>query len=288
MINIILVVLVAFVMIYPLYFIIIASVSEPRDVLSGRVVFLPVGFTLEAYQNVLRESRIWIGYRNTLLYTTLGTLLALFMTMPAAYVLSKKNLVGRGLLSWFFIIPMYFGGGLIPTYLQVKSLSLLDKPYTLAILGSLSIYNVIVTRVYFQTAIPEEIFESAHIDGAGEIRTFLQIALPLAKPIIAVMALFYAVGRWNDFFTALIYVSKADYQPLQLVLRGILLLNQRAMDGINMIKDTEMIKDLSRLAYLAEAMKYSIIFIASAPLLVAYPFVQKHFIKGLMVGSLKG
>jgi putative aldouronate transport system permease protein len=288
-INTALLALLTLVMIYPLYFTLIASISEPYDVVNGNVFFWPVGITMEAYSNVFQESRIWLGYRNTIIYTVSATLISLALTLPSAYVLSKKKLVGRNLLATYFIIPMYFGGGLIPTYLQVRALNLLDKPYTLIVLGCLSVYNVIVTRVFFQTSIPDEIYESTHIDGASDFRMFFQIALPLAKPIIAVMALFYAVGRWNDYFQALIYTSKADYQPLQMVLRGILLLNQKAMEGITKNNlDMQTILDLSRLAYIAEAMKYSMIFIASAPLLIAYPFVQKYFVKGIMIGSLKG
>ena len=288
-VNITLITILTIIMIYPLYFVLIASVSEPYDVVNGSVFLFPSGFTLEAYENVFKESRLWLGYRNTLFYTVFGTLFALFLTLPSAYVLSKKKLVGRNLFAVYFIIPMYFGGGLIPTYLQVRGMGLLDKPYTLIILGSLSVYNVIVTRVFFQTSIPEEIYESAYLDGASEIRMFLQIALPLSKPIIAVMALFYAVGRWNDYSTALIYTSKADYLPLQMVLRGILLMNQKVMEAINEKNlDIKIILDLSRLALIAEAMKYSMIFIASAPLLIAYPFVQKYFVKGIMIGSLKG
>lgn len=288
-INHIIIIAVTILMMYPIYFVLIASISEPYDVVNGNVFFLPVGFTTEAYANVFRESRIWLGYRNTVFYTVFGTLISLFLTLPSAYVLGKKKLAGRNILAIYFIIPMYFGGGLIPTYLQVRDLNLLNKPYTLVVLGCLSVYNVIVTRVFFQTTIPEEIYDSAHIDGASEIRVFAQIALPLAKPIIAVMALFYAVGRWNDYFQALIYTSKTEYQPLQMVLRGILLLNQKVMEAINQNNlDQQTILDLSRLAYIAEAMKYSMIFIASAPLLIAYPFVQKYFVKGIMIGSLKG
>ena len=288
-VNISLLVLITLIMIYPLYFTIIASISDPYAVSNGSVVLWPVGFSLEAYTNVFKESRIWLGYKNTLIYTVFGTLFNLLLTIPGAYVLSKKQLVGRGIIATYFIIPMYFGGGLIPTYLQVKDLGLIDKPYTMIILGGLSVYNMIMARVYFQSSIPDEIYESGHIDGASEFRMFFQIALPLAKPIIAVMTLFYAVGRWNDYFTALLYTSKAEYQPLQLVLRGILLMNQKFMEAINEGNlDSQTVIDLARLAHIAQAMKYSVIFIASAPLLIAYPFVQKHFVKGIMVGSLKG
>ena len=290
--NTILMVLLMFVILYPLYFTVIASFSDPYAVVNGSVVFWPVNPTLEPYQNVFKESRIWIGYRNNLINVPLGTLWNLILTLPTAYVLSKKKLRGRGLLATYFLIPMYFGGGLVPTYMQIKSMGLVNTPYTLILLGGLSIYNMIVSRVFFQTSIPEDIYESATIDGASNFRQFFQMALPLAKPIIAVMALFYAVGRWNDYFTALIYISKNEYQPLQIVLRGILLLNQTALANLDTNnlgqEDIEYMLTLARQVYMAEGMKYSLIFISSAPLLIAYPFVQKYFVKGIMIGSLKG
>ncbi len=228
------------------------------------------------------------AYKNTIIYTVLGTLLSLLITIPGAYVLSKKDLPGRKLLTTYCLITMYFGGGLIPTYIIVKNLGLLNKPYTIIILGSVSVYNVVVTRSFFLSTLPNELFESARIDGAGEMRMFFSIALPLSGSIIAVMALYYGVARWNDFFTALIYVSKVEYQPLQLVLRSLLLQSQQAILDEAVYADPEMLADAARLAYMAEAMKYAVIFIASAPLIAAYPFVQKHFVKGVMIGSLKG
>jgi putative aldouronate transport system permease protein len=289
-INAALLLLILLVLIYPLYFTVIASVSEPYDVVKGNVVFSPKGFTLEAYRNVFKESRIWTGYRNTIAYTLLGTLFNLGLTMPAAYVLSKRDLPGRSGLTAYFLITMYFSGGLIPTYLLVKSLNLINRPFTLIVLGGISVYNMIISRVYFQTAIPGELYESATMDGAGDFRCFFGIALPLSKPILAVIALYYGVGHWNAYFNALLYVSKSAYQPLQLVLRSILLLNEMALAELdpNLVLDADMVVALTRRAYLAEAMKYALIFIASAPLLMVYPFVQRHFVKGVMIGSLKG
>lgn len=276
-------------MTYPLYFVIIVSVSDPYAVVRGSVHLWPEGLTLEAYRNVFRENRIWTGYRNTVFYTVLGTLFSLFLIIPCAYGLAKKRLPGRGLLGIYFLIPMYFSGGLIPTYLQVKGLGLINQPYSLIVLAAMSVYNMIVTRVYFQTSIPEELYESARIDGSSEFGTFFRIALPLAKPILAVMALFFAVSRWNDYFTALIYVSKNNYLPLQIVLRSILLESQTALQNVDTSSmDADAIKNAARLSYMAEAMKYALIFVASAPLLAAYPFVQKHFVKGMMIGSVKG
>ncbi len=288
-VNVAFMVLLLLVMMYPLYFIIIASISDPYLVAKGKIFLLPSGVTFEAYANAFKESRIWIGYRNTLFYTSVGTLFSLFLTIPSAYGLSKKTLPGRIWIGIFFLIPMYFNGGLIPTYLQMKQYDLVNQWYSLIFIAASSVTNMIVTRVYFQTTIPEELYESARIDGAGEIRTFVSIALPLAKPIIAVMALFFAVVRWNDYFNALIYVTKNDYLPLQMTLRSILLQSQTALQQVDTSSmDTDAIKNAARLSYMAEAMKYALIFISSAPLLVAYPFVQKHFVKGMLIGSVKG
>ena len=187
------------------------------------------------------------------------------------------------------MIIMFFSGGLIPTYLQIKSLGLLNKWYTLIVLEGFSVYNMIVTRTFFQNSIPEEIFEASKIDGANEFQNFFLIAMPLAKAIIAVITLDYAVSRWNSYFTALIYTSKESYQPLQIVLRNILISNQTALQQVTTdALDPDAVADAARKAYMAEGMKYSLIFISSAPLLAAYPFVQKYFVKGVMLGSIKG
>lgn len=287
-VNITLLVLLMILILYPLYFTVIASISDPYKVITGKVYLLPMDMTTEAYANVFNDSRVWSGYANSLLYTVAGTILNLCLTIPLAYVWSKKELAGRNLLALFLLIPMYFSGGLMPTYLQVKSLGLINKQYTLIILGGLSIYNTVLTRVYFQNSIPESLYESANIDGASEWTCFCRIALPLSMPIIAVIALYYSVGRWNEYYTALIYVSKASYFPLQLQLRNILLLNQNMADIMAESLSSEELADFERRQYMAMSMKYALIFIASAPLLIAYPFVQKFFVKGIMIGSLKG
>ena len=288
-VNILLVTVIILIMAYPLYFTVIASFSEPYDVVSGKVIFVPSGFTLEAYEYIINDSRIWIGYRNSIIYTVFGTLFNLFLTIPCGYSLSKKENPWKKFLSFYFLFSMYFGGGLIPSYLLMKSLNLLNQPYTLIIVSGLSVYNMIITRVFFQNSIPEEIYESARIDGANDLRCFTAIGLPLSKPIIAVMALYYGVAHWNSFFNALIYVSKTSYQPLQMVLRSILLLNESALATLDMdAADYDMILEMTHRSYVAQAMKYALIIIASAPLLVAYPFVQKYFVKGVMIGSVKG
>ena len=276
------------VMLYPLYFVLIASFSEPNAVVKGQVMFVPTGFQLTAYRNVLKEASVWIGYRNTILYTVLGTLYNLALTIPAAYVLSKRNLPGRNVLMGYFFLTMYFSGGMIPTYIQIKNLNLLNTPWVLIVGAGVNCWNLIVTRQYFTNTIPEELYESADIDGASDLRAFVRIALPLAAPIIAVMALFYAVGHWNSYYSALLYVRKSDYFPLQLVLRNILISNEMALANVMLEGDTEAVAAAAQKAYMAEAMKYALIFIASAPMLCVYPFVQKYFVKGVMIGSVKG
>ena len=275
---------------YPIYFTVIASFSDPYSVYGGKVNLWPVGFSLDAYTMVFENSEIWLGYANTVFYTVAGTLFNLLLTIPSAYALSKKRMFGRGLLTGLFLFTMYFSGGMIPTYVMVKNLGLVNTRWVLVLMGGLSVYNVIVTRVYFSSNIPEALYEAARIDGASELRIFGQLALPLSGPIVAVIALYYAVGHWNDYFTALIYATKKDYQPLSLVLRRLLIQNEAAYLGT--MSDPNATEEMLAMAlqrtYTAAAMKYSLVFISSAPMLIAYPFVQKFFVKGMMIGSLKG
>jgi putative aldouronate transport system permease protein len=280
--------LLLFVIVYPIYFTVIASLSDPYAVINGDVFLWIKGLQFDAYRFVFRYKLIWTGYYNSIIYTVGGTVLALFMTIPAAYVLSKKDLPARRFFATLFLIIMYFSGGLIPTYLIVRDLGLLDKPLTLVILGSFSVYNLIITRTYFQTAIPDSLYEAARVDGSSELRSFFNIALPLSKPIIAVITLYYGVAKWNDFFNALVYVRSDSLMSLQLVLRNILLTSETILKSTDFNGSEEEVDALIRLAYMAQSMKYSIIFIASAPLLIAYPFVQKYFVKGVMIGSVKG
>ena len=290
-INVALMVVILIIVIYPLYFTLIASFSDPTQVSLGNTALWIKDFTLEPYANVFKNSDIWLGYRNTIFYTVFGTCWNLLLTLPTAYVLSKKELPGRSGLSWSFLFTMYFSGGLIPTYLTVLKLGLVNRPVTIVILGGLSIYNMIVSRIYFQNSIPNELYEAAKIDGASDFCQFFRIALPLSAPIIAVIALYYGVGRWNDYFTALIYLNDNKYVPLQIVLRNILIQNQGMSNMLTqeqLMANEEMREYYDRMKHMAEGMKYSIIYIASAPLLIAYPFVQKYFVKGVMIGSLKG
>ncbi|HIY60689.1 MAG TPA: carbohydrate ABC transporter permease [Candidatus Eisenbergiella pullistercoris] len=288
-INYTLLVIITLIILYPLYFTVIASISEPYDVVSGNVVLWPKGFTLDSYRQIFQNEEIWVGFRNSVAYTVFGTLMSLVLTIPAAYALSKKNLWGRGLITTYFVIIMYFSGGLLPTYLVVRDLGLLNQPYTLIIIGSFSVYNMVVARTYYQSSIPESLYEAAEIDGCSGFGQFFRIAVPLSKPIIAVIALYYAVGRWNDFYNSLVYITNSDYYSLQQVLRNILLESQNALAAIdgNTMSSEEMVYFMRR-AYMAEAMKYAIIFVSSLPMLLIYPLVQKHFVKGVMIGSVKG
>jgi putative aldouronate transport system permease protein len=277
--------LVLFLVVYPLYYTIIVSFSEPALVARNEVTFMPKGFTLDSYRNVFENSIIWTGYMNTIYYTAAGTIFNILLTIPCAYAFSKKGLPGRRVLIFIFTFTMYFSGGMIPTYILVKSLGLPNTPFVMIILGGVSVYNMIVARAFFESAIPEELYEAARIDGYSEIRIFFKIAIPLAAPIIAVITLYYSVGHWNEFFSALIYLTKERLYPLQLVLRNILLENQAMKGGF--ATDEEMAAMVKRL-YTAETMKYALIFIASFPVLCAYPFVQKYFVKGALVGAVKG
>ena len=288
-INTLIMILLLFLFAYPLYYTIIASFSDAEAVVTGKVSLWPVGFSLEAYKAVLANRQVWIGYRNTIFYTVFGTLFNLFLTIPLGYALSKKHLFCRKFFTWFFMFTMYFSGGMIPTYLLYKNLDLINNPLIMIISGGLSVYNTIVTRTYFQNSIPESLFEAARIDGCSEIKSFAKIALPLAKSIIAVMVLYYAVGHWNSYFNAMMYLSDTDYQPLGLVLRRILILNQSAFDSAisEGVVSAEMLKNAILREYLAEVMKYALVFIASAPMLIIYPFIQKYFVKGVMIGAVK-
>jgi len=275
------------VIIYPLYFIIIASISDPVAVTNGDVFFLPANFQVTSYINVFKESSIWIGYRNTIFYTFFGTLYNLALTIPAAYVLTKKYLAGRKFLSWYFFLTMYFSGGMVPAYLNIRNLGMLNTPLPLIIGAGVSCWNLIVTRQFFSSTIPEELYESAEIDGASELKRFFFIALPLAAPIVAVMALFYGVGHWNSYYNALLYVRNSALYPLQLILRNILITNEMAFNALLEETNEDFSTALWR-TFIAESMKYALVFIASFPMLCAYPFVQKYFVKGVMIGSIKG
>lgn len=267
---------------YPLYFVVIASVSDPNMVATGNVLFLPRGMNIEGFKYILKDKRIWTGYYNTIRYTIFGTLIALFITIPAGYVLSRKDMPGREIIMKLLIITMYFSGGLIPTYLVVKGLHLTDTPYVLMILGSFSVFNLILCRTFFINTLPVELQEAAEIDGCGIFQYFTRVVVPLSKAIIAIMVLYYAVGHWNSFFNGLIYVTDSKLYPLQLILRDILIMGQ-SVDPNGMDPES-----YEQMKLIARTIKYGVIIVSSLPVLVMYPFVQKYFVKGVMIGSVKG
>ncbi|MFS0726586.1 carbohydrate ABC transporter permease [Paenibacillus sp. 1P07SE] len=269
------------IVLYPLLFTVSASFSDPSSVLRGDVWLLPKGINVDAYASILENGRIWTGYSNSILYTVVGTAINIVMTILAAYPLSRPDLPLRNGIMVLITLTMFFGGGLIPTYLLVRDLGMVDTMWALIIPGAIATYNLIVMRTYFQSSIPWELQEAAHMDGCTNWRLLVSIILPLSKPILAVMVLFYAVGHWNSFFNALIYIRDEAKYPLQLVLREILLISQSSqMDGGSV--------GLERQILLAESIKFAVIIVSSLPVLIMYPFVQKHFVKGVMIGSIKG
>ncbi|NQX61327.1 carbohydrate ABC transporter permease [Paenibacillus qinlingensis] len=270
------------IVLYPLIYVVSASFSDPKLVIAGKIGLIPSGFNVEAYRRVFTNTEIWIGYRNTLLYTTVGTLVNISLTMMGAYPLSRKNFRWRRGLMIFFTITMFFSSGMIPMYLLVKNLGLYNSMWALILPTAISVYNMIVARTFLETNIDEQLYESAYMDGSGNIRSFFSIVLPLSAPIMAVLVLFYAVYHWNSYFEAMIYLKERSLYPLQLFLREILVMNQSdnvMMDSIEM--------DTSKFL-VAEGVKYAVIIVSSGPILMLYPFLQKYFVKGMMIGALKG
>lgn len=268
---------------YPLIYVLSASFSSPEAVTAGKVWLWPVHFSLLGYKTVFNYGEVWTGYANSIFYTVVGTAINVVLTILAAYPLSRGDFRGWKFFMFLLLFTMMFNGGMIPTYLLVKHLGMLNTRWALIIPNAMSVFNVIITRTYFKTSIPKELLESAQIDGCSDFRFVRSIVLPLSGPIIAVIALFYAVGHWNAYFNALIYLRDKDLYPLQLVLQNILVQNQVNPNVMSSI-DASM---REKLTSLRELLKYSLIVIASVPVLAIYPFVQKHFVKGVMIGSLK-
>lgn len=266
---------------YPMYFIVIASVSDPSLVSKGEIMFLPKGINLKAYKELAGYAKLWTGYMNTILYVIVGTIVTLVVNIPVSYALSRKKLYGKTFFTFFYLIPMFFTGGLIPTYIAVKNLGLLDTFWVMVVPFSVVTYYIIVGRTFFANSIPDELWEAAQLDGCGYLGFFFRIVLPLSKAVIAVIALWAAVGQWNSYFNALIYLRSENLQPLQIVLRNILISNQSisAMTtGAAAVEAKQM----------ADLIKYAVIVVSSAPIMCMYPFVQKYFNQGVMLGSVKG
>lgn len=274
-------VLILIIILYPLYFVIIASFSDPSAVSGGQVWLLPKGLTLDGYKELFRHQEIWSGYANTILYTLSGTFVGLVVNLFAAYALSRRDLVGRKFFNLMFIFTMFFNGGLIPTFLTIKDLHLYNTFAVMVIPFSVSVYNIIVARTFFQANIPEDLNDAAKIDGCGNLYYFFKIVLPLSKAIIAVIALWTAVGMWNSYFNALIYLKDSAKYPLQLILRNILITNNLQMS----FGSGEAMQIALRLSNL---MRYSVIIVSTVPIMCFYPFVQKYFNQGVMIGAVKG
>lgn len=263
---------------YPFLYILSASFSNPAQVIEHPMLFFPIGINLEAYKLLLSTSTIWLGYYNSIIYTVAGTTLNVIVTLMAAYALSRQELAGKRVIMFMIVITLFFNGGMIPTYIIVKSLGLLDTRWVLIITGAVTTWNLLITKSYLEMNIPQELRDAAEVDGATELTFFTKVAVPLSKPIIAVIALFYGSGHWNAYFNALIYLRQRDLYPLQVFLREMLILDQ----------NTEMMGDVSdQRVLVALTLKFAIMVAAIAPLLLVFPFVQRFFVKGVLIGALK-
>lgn len=267
---------------YPLLFVAVASISNPEAVILGKVWLWPHKITFVGYERLLRNPEILIGYRNTILYTVVGTAVNLAMTIAAAYPLSRREFFGRHVFTALIVFTMFFSGGMIPTYLLIKKLGLLNTFWALILPSAVSVWNIIIMRTFFQNGIPNEMQEAASIDGCSNMQTLLRIVLPLSMPVIAVMILFYSVGHWNAYFSALIYLNDRELYPLQLFLREILV--QGEMQEMVDVSDDSLLRSIMD----AEAIKYAAVIVANLPVLMLYPFLQKYFVKGVMIGAIKG
>ncbi|MBR2038435.1 MAG: carbohydrate ABC transporter permease [Lachnospiraceae bacterium] len=269
------------IMLYPLLIVVSTSFSSASAVISGKVWLFPVDFSLEGYKAVFRTNDVLIGYRNSLFYMVVGTVINLFMTLITAYPLSRDDLVGQGIIMKLFTFTMIFGGGMIPNYLLMKDLGLLNTVWVMLIPGAISVYNMIITRTFIKSNIPKEMLEAAQIDGCSDIQYFIKMVLPLSGAVIAVITLYYAIGHWNAYFSAFMYLNDKELYPLQIFLKNILVSNQVEAD---MIVDEQ----VQSVEGIAEVLKYSLIVVAVVPVMIIYPFVQKHFVKGVMIGAVKG
>lgn len=279
-INYLLLGIIAVCVLYPLYFIVIASFSDPVAINNGQVAFWPVGFNTTGYQKIFENTKIWRSYSNTIFYTVVGTAINVILTMMLAYPLSRRNFFARNVILLFVMFTMYFQGGLIPTYLWMNDLHLYNTPWVMVLLPAINVFNLIIAMNFISNNIPEELYEAASIDGCSHVKFFFKIIMPLSKTLVVVLILYYGVAHWNEFMNGLIYLRDEGLHPLQLTLRSILLQNQASGLG-----DVDSIIEQQKAA---ELIKYGVIIVSTLPVLVVYPFLQKHFAKGVMVGSVKG
>ncbi len=284
-VNLVTLVIITLLVLYPIWFVLCASISDPVAVNTGKMICWPKDVTFSGYKAVFQDPAVLLGYRNSILYTALGTLVSLAITLPAAYALSRKDLVYVSVFTKFFLVTMFFSGGLIPSYLTLQKIGMVGTIWPVVLVGAVGMSNIVISRTFFISSIPAELQEAAQIDGASNFKIFFRIILPLSKPIIAVMALFSAVGHWNNYFTAMIYLDDDKLKPLQLVLREILM---QAEFNAKMVEQGLMdVGDLQESLRLQELIRYSLIVVATLPVMIIYPFIQKYFVKGIMVGSIK-
>lgn len=282
-VNLVFCLFVLFITLYPLYWIVIASFSDPVYVNSGQVTWFPMGLSFGGYEKIFQFDRLWLGYRNTLLYVVCGTALSTFLTLTGGYALSRRDLIGRNFIMGMFTVTMFFGGGLIPTYLLVRDLGMENTIFAMFVPSAVSVYNIIVAKTFFQ-GLPHELYEAAAIDGCTNLQYFVKIAIRLSTPLIAVMVLFSAVGQWNSYMPALIYLRDQSLHPLQMVLRDILV----SQESLSTFMTPNSIAEQQDQEKYAQLIKYAMIIVSSVPILVLYPFLQKYFVKGVMIGSIKG
>lgn len=266
---------------YPIWYVLVASISDGTYVNSGALIILPKDVQFTAYKYAFEQRQLWVGYGNTILYTLCGTLFGLVVCIPCGYALSRRDMPGRGILMGIFTFTMYFSGGLIPTYVVCSTLNLVNTRVLLVMLGSVSVYNIILIRTFCMSNIPEELREAAFIDGCSNTRFFMQFVIPLSKAIIAVIALYIAVAHWNSYYNALVYVTDSKLHPLQLYLRQLLLMTT----GSEAMIDSDMSAEMMRLV---QTVRYAVIVLSALPIMCLYPFLQKYFVQGVMIGSLKG
>lgn len=280
--NVLIMVALLVIFLWPLWFVVIAAISDPKLVLSGEVLVFPKGITLNGFEKIFQYDQIWLGYRNSILYTLVGTAASLILSICMAYPMSEKTFAPRKILMVFFMITMYFSGGLIPTFLLMKNLHIVNTPFAMLLPGLISVYNALIIRSYFMNSIPGEMKEAATLDGAGQGNYLLKVVMPLSKPVFAVVGLYYAVAYWNNYTKGLYYIYDRELLPLQNILRDLLTSSRMVQD---MAEDPEAAKHAMELA---QSMKYGVIIVAALPMMILYPFIQKHFVKGVMVGAVKG
>lgn len=281
-------IVVMMVIIYPLYLVCIASVSDPDAIIRGEVIWKPVDFSLVGYKAILGYSELIRSYGNSLFYTVTSVVLSIMVTLAAAYVLSRPKFAGKGVISFYFVFTMFFSGGLIPTFLTMRDIGLYNTPLIMIFMGCVSVWNLMVARTYMQTSIPNELYEAARLDGATHFQYFGKVVLPLSKTIMAVLAVYYGVSKWNDYFTGLVYLRNRKLLPLQTILREILATLQIDKSGDYMMSLADSAASMNEAVRIANVSKYCIIVVATGPVIILYALMQKYFEKGVMIGSLKG